>query len=133
MNAAELKINDLAYFTYTGTGKKEIVRVICLSDGSGEVVVVKCVGCNQFFAFASDLSGIPLTIEMLERNGWHGQSSHGEVHGWSNDFVKLYPQDRKLGGGFSFVYSGSSVRYIHYIHELQHLLWALGLDENLKI
>ena len=122
MKATELKIGD--YFLF----KENPVRV-CLVDD--EV----CVTANGEYidARVEDLSPCPLTSEILEKNGWHKQASNGEAQGWSNGHVKLYPQGEKFGGGFMFLYSGNAVQYIHHVHGLQHLLWALGMNDNLEI
>ena len=75
-----------------------------------------------------ELSPIPLTKEILEKNGW-------EEGDWCfiKNFLTLVPHENKAKG-FSFsVYGGKSRYNIKYIHELQHLLWALGMDNDLKI
>lgn len=78
-----------------------------------------------------DIAPIPLTEEILEKNEWHRQSINVVMQGWSNGYVELYPQDKN--SCFVFAYSGHKVQYIHYVHQLQHILWALGMSDNLKI
>ncbi len=62
-----------------------------------------------------DLVPIPLTFEILERNGWKWDGQ---------DFVGaclLYPE------GNYFVFDAFRTK-IKYVHQLQHLLFGLGID-----
>ena len=68
-----------------------------------------------------DLVPIPLTYEMLEKNGWK----------WDGlDFVigalVLYPE------ADYFVFDGFGLK-LKYVHQLQHLLFGLGLDSNFDL
>jgi hypothetical protein len=68
-----------------------------------------------------DLVPIPLTYEMLEKNGWKWDGQ---------DFVGaclLYPE------GNYFVFDAFRTK-IKYVHQLQHLLFGLGIyfDFNLE-
>lgn len=127
MKATELKIGDCVAYK----GKPARIQALdspiiyVAMDADGDILGIP--------EAAGDISPIPLTEETLERNGWHRQASHGETQGWSNGHAKLYPQDRKFGGGFMFLYSGNAVQYVHHVHQLQHILWALGMDDDLKI
>ena len=75
-----------------------------------------------------ELSPIPLTSEILEKNGW-------EKGDWCfmKGLLELIPfADKTKGLGFS-IYKGVRIHNIEYVHQLQHILWALGMDDNLKI
>ena len=75
-----------------------------------------------------ELSPIPLTEEILEKNGW-------EKGDWClmKGLLELIPfADKTKGLGFS-IYKGVRIHNIEYVHQLQHLLWALGMDDDLKI
>lgn len=120
MKATELKLGDL---------------VSCHGE------ILKVAFCDMFMCSAWDenedlcdyinydeLSPIPLTEEILEKNGW-------EEGSWCfiKDFLTLVSHENKTKG-FSFsVYGGKSRYNIKYVHELQHLLWALGMDDDMKI
>ena len=74
-------------------------------------------GINDF----SEVQPIPLTYEMLEKNGWK----------WDGlDFVigalVLYPE------ADYFVFDGFGLK-LKYVHQLQHLLFGLGLDSNFDL
>ena len=75
-----------------------------------------------------ELSPIPLTEKILEKNGC-------EKGDWClmKGLLELIPfADKTKGLGFS-IYKGVRIHNIEYVHQLQHLLWALGMDDDLKI
>lgn len=80
-----------------------------------------------------DIEGIPLTPEILEKNGF--EIREGTV-AYAKNRLALKPLDEgkayQVGLG-SLRLLFVKVRVIKYVHELQHILWALGLDANLKI
>ena len=76
---------------------------------------------------------IPLTPEILERNGFEMRE---DTVVYAKNRLALKPLDDEKGyqvglGSLRLFYV--KVRIIKYVHELQHILWALGLDANLKI
>ena len=83
-----------------------------------------------------DLSPIPLTSEILEKNGW---KEDDEIWGIDYTFGHLHIEFFSNGKEIEAMVSVTDdrdvccLRQIKYIHELQHLLWALGMDDDLKI
>lgn len=95
-------------------------------------------GLTYCYVSINEIKGIPLTSEILEKNGWYG-ATHSKQ---SDDTTKIlyktfkrkcYPtikvsQDLKITCELSpFIVKLESVS------DLQHLLFGLGLDSNLKI
>lgn len=92
-----------------------------------------------------DIEGIPLTSAFLEKNGFNIKDSE--------DFSKSYIKDidkisKHLGRYFDIEYKNGVwlvflrvkllpdpvlVRQIQYVHELQHILCAIGIDAALEI
>ncbi len=122
MKATELKLGDL---------------VSC----HGEILTVAF--CDMFMCSAWDenedlcddinydeLSPIPLTEEILEKNGWEERERpEGIVYvsGWYG--LSRVEQD----ASWTFSHYDDFLTKIESVHELQHLLWALGIDDDLKI
>lgn len=91
----------------------------------------------------SELSGVPLTAEILEKNGWklrkyHKRSNYDDVswisyHKPAETNVNLvYYIDEEAF--FLFIYAEEiSDTPIRYIHQLQHILWILGKNTNFKL
>ena len=128
MKAKELKIGDL---------------ITCYGE------ILKVASCDMFMCSAwdenndlcdhinyDDLSPIPLTSEILEKNGW---KEDDEIWGIDYTFGHLHIEFFSNGKEIESMVSVTDdrdvccLRQIKYIHELQHLLWALGMDDDLKI
>ena len=77
-----------------------------------------------------DLSPIPLTSEILEKNGWK-ERKHSEYTAYENGWYELFRVGQE--GSWAFCHYDDFLASIEYIHQLQHLLWALGMDDDLKI
>ena len=90
-----------------------------------------------------ELSGVPITPEILEKNGWklhkhHKRDSYDDVS-WSsyhkpaetNISLRFYPEEKAF---FLFLYAEEiSETPIRYIHQLQHLLFGLGLNSEMEV
>lgn len=89
------------------------------------------------------IEGIPLTKEILEKNGWkfrkhHKRDSYDDVS-WSsyhkpeetNISLRFYLEEKAF---FLFLYTEEiSETPIRYVHQFQHILWALDNNINFKI
>lgn len=94
-------------------------------------------------AWVKDIVPIPLTPEILEKNGWklhkhHKRDSYDDVS-WSsyhkpaetNISLIFYPEEKAF---FLFLYAEEiSETPIRYIHQLQHLLFGLGLKQEMEV
>ena len=90
-----------------------------------------------------ELSGVLLTPEILEKNGWkllkhHERNSYDDVS-WSsyhkpaetNISLIFYPEEEAF---FLFLYAQEiSETPIRYIHQLQHILFGLGLNHEMEV
>lgn len=73
----------------------------------------------------SEVEPIPLTPEILEKNGWKWSEEHEEFAS-SSSKIAIYPESDY------YVISGLYVK-IRYVHQLQHFLFGLGLDSNFNL
>lgn len=77
--------------------------------------------------FAKD---IPLTPEILQKNGWKSINGKYALKIKNANYVVLeFTED----GIYTYINENTMLFTIKYIHELQHLLYALHIDSNLKI
>ena len=90
-----------------------------------------------------ELSGVPITPEILEKNGWkflkhHERNSYYDVS-WdsyhkpaeTNISLIFYREEEAF---FPFLYTQEiSEKPIRYIHQLQHLLFGLGLNSEMEV
>ena len=91
------------------------------------------------------IEGIPITPEIIEKNGWNKEEKDGSVFSLSEAFMgggendednytcfQLYYQNKK--DGWVIDMRGEPLKFeIHYIHELQHLFFGLGINHEMEV
>ena len=132
MKAKEIKIGDWISFADVPVKVKDIKPKSVLLDISRFDDCMDKEGCAEL----GDIRPIPLTEEILEKNGrreddelWDIDYAFGQLH------IEFFSNGKDIEAMVS-VTDGRDVcclRQIKYTHELQHILWALGMDDNLKI
>ena len=78
-----------------------------------------------------ELSGVPLTPEILEKNGWKKFKRP-----YSSDYCyrrKSYPTLNIRSEKEVYFHWGDHDRNIITIHQLQHLLFCLGLNSEMEV
>lgn len=87
--------------------------------------------------WCNNIEGIPLTPELLEKNGFKEEQHQKEG---TSEWYDFYHYDLGInvvyeveGNKFAAYLDGKKLREIQYVHELQHILWALGLNAELKV
>ena len=88
-------------------------------------------------AWCCYIEGIPLTSEFLEKNGFKEERHQKDG---TPEWYDLYHYDPGINivyeveeNKFAAYLDGKKLREIQYVHELQHILWALGLNAELKV
>ena len=88
-------------------------------------------------AWGDNIEGIPLTLELLEKNGFKEELHQKDG---TSEWYDFYHYDLGInivyevnGNKFAAYLDGKKLREIQYAHELQHILWALGLNAELKV
>lgn len=148
----ELRIGDLVRTNRDCAFLKGTLCVITdisveksLKDKKGAVRMVSFNDTDEgsWSAWCCDIEGIPLTPEILNKNGFK-EVTVGKYYTRPIDNKKTWGLVRYLavvreGGDWAvFIkYDGlcdqALLREIRHVHELQHILWVLGLDAELKI
>ena len=108
--------------------KDEIFKVISsLSGGFVKVVILN--DSNTTYTISNNaVRPIPLTSEILEKNGWEHKD---DVYFKEYPYRKLVVMD-----GNAYIINESCSLFLckaEFVHELQHLLYAIHIDSNLKI
>ena len=87
--------------------------------------------------WCNNIEGIPLTPELLKKNNFKEEQHQKEG---TSKWYDYYYYDlginvvyEVVGNKFAAYLDGKKLREIQYAHELQHILWALGLNAELKI
>ena len=82
-----------------------------------------------------ELSGVPVTPEILEKNGWEKDEE-------ASFKTQLYYRKKSISkfiviiirkDTLRIVYNSEYLNIIQYIHELQHLLFGLGINHEMEV
>ena len=101
-------------------------------DGSYYMDSPNITGCLK----EEELSPIPLTPEILEKNGWRTQNRWYYYLDVAEGFISYIGIDFKHKSNKGHLYvevNGNNMVEIQYCHELQHLLFGLGLNSEMEV
>ena len=124
---------DLVYF---GGEKAKVWFSNPSADDSIYVKVIENGGENRIWnaSLKEEISPIPLTPEILEKNGWNKSKINDCAYFYYKDglFLTYTSKDDKFWFD-DFDYSSSICVYIPYVHSLQHLLFGLGINSEMEV
>lgn len=84
----------------------------------------------------AELSGVPLTPEILEKNGWRTQNRWYYYLNIVEGFISYIGIDFKHKSNKGHLYvevDGNNMVEIQYCHELQHLFFGLWLKSEMEV
>lgn len=93
-------------------------------------------------AWCCYIEGLPLTPELLEKNGfkeevvgeYYTKPLDNEAHPLNRYLaVELKRENWVVFIKYCRLHDCALLRKIQHVHELQHILWALGLNAELKV
>ena len=124
---------DLVYF---GGEKAKVWFSNPSSDDSIYVRVIENGGENRIWnaSLKEEISPIPLTPEILEKNGWKKSKINDCAYFYYKDglFLTYTSKDGKFWFD-DFDYSISICVDLHYVHSLHHLLFGLGINSEMEV
>lgn len=130
----DLRIGDIVKVK-TVSGEVKLCIVQSLMQGARGASVKEINNDNN--GYTMDISPIPLTPELLEKNGFqeekyrnYGTSEWYDYYHYDLGINIVYEVEENK---FAAYLDGKKLREIQYAHELQHILWALGLNAELKL
>ena len=137
MEITELMIGDIVQYL---DGKKLITVVVVKVDGSGNVVRLKQKNGHKFNTTVDYLRPIPLTPEILEKNGFRIvfdgelhvsyfqdiESFHTEV---KVDKIGIYQKLSMLDG----LGNGVTIVECKYVHQLQHAFSICKINKQISL
>lgn len=150
IKAENLRIGDLVRVSAKGAfDKGTICTVVAVSNvfyckkqrGIVELRPINSYEMPQGVG-SCDIEGIPLTPAILEKNGFDSeepQKSYIKYLGGLKGYLcrYFYIERRSYGWVVFIKVEGLSdsvmIRQIKYVHEFQHILWAMGIDAALEI
>lgn len=110
--------------------KDKIFKVISSLSG-GFVKVVMLNDSNITYTISNNaIRPTPLTSEILEKNGWRSINGKYALKIKNANYVVLeFTED----GIYTYINENTMLFTIKYIHELQHLLFGLGLNSEMEV
>ena len=124
-----------------------IGRIMDSREYSHDYIVLMTDPLEYKTCEAEDLEPIPITQDVLEKNGWEKLSEYIEVntHLLCRDFdvatlyceIYQHKNDDKIS---TLIYKGPEdyeskdlvfLKHVSNVHELQHLLFGLGIDTDM--
>ena len=102
-----------------------------------KLIPINSVSNYGWGVLCNNIEGIPLTPEILEKNGWK-KRTEGWYFMMISKYMYLSVEFGYENGIRVFLKRTTDGIYVklniaNNVHELQHILWALGKDANLKI
>ena len=149
IKAEDLRIGDLVRVSETGCliPKGVVCRVTAINS---EISLFDDrIGCVRLIpidpkrkqiswsVWCKNIAPIPITPEILEKNGWK-KKTEGWYFMMISKYMYLSVEFGYENGIRVFLKRTTDGLYVklniaNNVHELQHILWALGKDANLKI
>ena len=115
--------------------KKYIVEIIG-TENENEALLYQIKFPNREIQYADkdNIVPIPLTTEILEKNGWKKSMINDCAYFYYKDglFLTYTSKDGKFWFD-DFDYSSSICVELPYVHSLQHLLFGLGLNSEMEV
>lgn len=119
---------------YIGVASPIVVQIAEVRE---ENLLIDLGKCNWYLADRSEVDSIRLTGEILEKNGFKEEQHQKDG---TSEWYDFYHYDLGINivyeveeNKFAAYLDGKKLREIQYAHELQHILWALGLNAELKV
>ena len=144
IKAEDLRIGDLVIVNKIGcmVPKGTMCKVVAIDSeksfeemnlkGCATLIELEVNYCNiSFGIWCKYISPIPLTPELLEKNEWKRDKLVSYIYGHEAHNIEVICTPNSEWVYVTF--KGETIHRIKYVHELQRILWALGLDANLKI
>lgn len=128
MKIEELKIGDWVYTNDSNYNKP----ILCTINAFDKNKVLTGLVWSEIHK----VSPIGITEEILEKNGWKEDDEiysidytygilNAEIFQWGKEMVCMISLQNNN--------DVCSLCQIRYVHELQHILWALGMNSDLKL
>lgn len=116
--------------------KDKIFKVISSLSG-GFVKVVMLNDSSTTYSISNNaVRPIPITPEILEKNGWRTQNSWYYYLDVAEGFISYIGIDFKHKSNEGHLYvevDGNNMVEIQYCHELQHFLFGLGIKHEMEV
>lgn len=138
MNKLEYIPGDLVMIKESSLqfAKNKIFKVISSLSGGFLNVVMLNDSSTKYSISNNAIRQIPLTPDILEKNGWRTQNRWYYYLDVAEGFISYIDIDFKHKSNKGHLYveiDGNNMVEIQYCHELQHFLFGLGLNSEMEV
>ena len=110
---------------------KDKIFIVISSLSGGFVKVVMLNDSSTTYSISNNaIRPIPLTPEILEKNGWKSINGKYALKIKNANYVVL---EFTENGIYTYINENTMLFTIKYIHELQHLLFGLGIKHEMEV
>lgn len=130
-NKLEYIPGDLAFHYIPKTTIKKYVKVyVCSINNALSLEDMD----GKLYDYIGELYPIPLTPEILEKNGWKKSKINDCAYFYYKDglFLTYTSKDGKFWFD-DFDYSSSICVELPYVHSLQHILFGLNINHEMEV
>lgn len=126
-----VKVKKCAYFPLDKPNNfiSNYAKVTEIEDENCTIWLKTNVG--EFCASLKNIEPIPITAEILEKNGFENSGNYWTAYHDYGDYVEIF------NDGDKWYLSVNSVEYIlcplHWVHQIQHLLRVWGIDKEINL
>ena len=88
------------------------------------------------YLYEHQIASVPLTPEILEKNGWKTQNGwfyYLDVRKGFISYIDIDFQHKSGSGKLLVKLNKDSLLEIEYVHQLQHLLYGLGINHEMEV
>lgn len=110
--------------------KDKIFKVISSLSGGFLKVVMLNDSSTTYSISNNAIRPIPITPEILEKNGWEKPDDFDSY--WLNE-IGLLQEGDTWHSALGSTKIAISLGHIMYVHQLQHLLFGLGLNSEMEV
>ena len=116
---------------YTSLYKEPVAEICEVRETS---YLIRFMNGNFAKVTSKEIKPIPLTQEILEKNGWKKSKINDCAYFYYKDglFLTYTSKDDKFWFD-DFDYSSCICVELPYVHSLQHLLFGLGLNSEMEV
>lgn len=145
IKAEDLRIGDLVRVNKNDSIKNGLIGKVTDIDSLREykekkgAITLNTIEDDGWYwgIWCCDIEPIPLTPEILEKNGWK-KRTEGWYFMMISKYMYLSVEFGYENGIRVFLKRTTDGLYVklniaNNVHELQHILWVLGKDANLKV
>lgn len=111
--------------------KGSICKVVLIDALINSIIVQKSDVDVCRCLVKEEIEGIPLTPEILEKNGWEQEYYAPIIYDHTGHDIEI--SFLRTSKRCLVLLNDIPLCEIQYVHQLQHILWALGEDANLTI